>query len=220
MSTVGVVADLHEPFTHPFYRKWVCGKFREWGVDTVVMIGDVVDNHAISRYSRSPLALSPLDEYRAAKDQVAKWRRVFKDYPVFVTIGNHDERVLRQAASVDIPATHLRTHADLWGTPEWDWVKQVTIDGVTYIHGDGWAGEHHAYNAAKKTGKKLVMGHVHSAAGFKIVPGTPHWGMNVGHGIDQDTYAFDYEKRNELLRSPCSCGIVEDGQPHLLFMGS
>ena len=58
----------------------------------------------------------------------------------------------------------------------------------------------------------LVMGHLHSNAGISIVSthGQRIWGMNVGCLIDNEAYAFAYNKYTRQ-KPVLGVGVVVDG---------
>lgn len=217
MSRVLVIGDTHLPFEHPMYLRF-CKDLRDkYRCDEVVHIGDVMDIHSISAHEKNPSAPGAKDEYKNAKEHLSPWVRAFPKAEV--CIGNHDARIGRQAASVNIPDVFLRCFSDLWNTPTWKWEKQHIIDDVLYIHGTGFGGLHPAYNAMNKLLMSVCMGHIHTAAGisWKANPTRRIFGMSVGTGIDDKQLAFQYAENNPL-RSILSAGVVVDGIPSHVVM--
>ena len=209
---VGIVGDLHEPFTHPMYRRFCLDTFARWKVDEVVFIGDIVDQHAIGFWETDPDGLSAGDEGYRARVGVRKWKRSFAGKRR-VCIGNHDDRQFRVAMKAGLPKMYLRDYAEVWGTPDWKWDLSHTIDGVLYEHGTGSSGKDAAINRAIQKRTSLVMGHVHSWAGVKWHTNDYNaiFGLNVGCGIDLKAYAFAYGKPFPI-RPVLGCGIVIDGE--------
>ena len=117
MARVLVIGDVHEPVSHPGYRQFCVDLAERWGTDRVVFIGDLLDFHAISFHPTEPDASGPIDEMDEAAIRVRAWCTSFPR--ATVTIGNHDERVYRLAASVNIPGRFIRSYASLWGTKGW-----------------------------------------------------------------------------------------------------
>jgi predicted phosphodiesterase len=220
MSRVLVIGDIHEPVAHPGYLDFCRDTARLHACDSVVFIGDVVDWHGVSFHARHPKAPGTIDEYELAKEGIAKWHRAFPN--ATVCIGNHDERLLRLAESVGIPASFLRDYAEVWETPGWDWTFETTIDGVYYFHGTGRSGMHPAFNVMKDMGMSVCMGHVHSSGGIKwaVSPTARRFGMDVGCGVDDRMFAFAYNKHTKR-KSVLSCGTVIDGigQHHIMPCG-
>jgi len=215
MSTVLVIGDLHEPAARLGYLQFCQDMFEKWNCNKVVLIGDVVDWHGISRWVKEPQCPGPADEYELAKECVAKWAKAFPK--AYVCIGNHDERPVRLAKSVNIPEFMLIPYAKLWNVPGWLWDYRFTIDDVSYRHGTG-LGEsiHPGWNLMNKVHKSVVVGHFHARAGIK-------WGCNedmrcfgadTGCGVDEKAFQFIYGKDNPL-RPFISVLIVKDGTPYL-----
>ena len=212
-NNVLVIGDIHEPVSRRGYRRFCRKIYNKYKCNQVVFIGDVVDWHGLSFFAHHPDAPGPTDEYKIAHKCIEKWQ---EEFPVAtVCIGNHDARVVRTAESVGIPSKFLRYYADIWDTPDWDWVDDVIIDDVYYMHGIGYGGLHPAYNASKHLGMSAVLGHIHSVAGIKwnVSPAKRWFGMDVGCGIDDKKYAFAYGKHAKR-RSVISCGVVIDGHPY------
>lgn len=186
---------------------------RTYKTNQTVIIGDVVDHHAISFHAANPMCPGPDDEYKLAKQLIKPWYKTFPN--ATVTIGNHDARVVRLAESVNIPAKYLRDYSEVWNTPKWKWVEDVSIDEVYYFHGTGRGGIHPAYNAMKAYLSSVVMGHCHAASGVKHSsnPNKRTFGMDVGCGIDVDAHQFAYGK-HFAARPMLSAGVVIDGTPH------
>ena len=210
MSKVGIVGDLHQPFTHPGYLRFCQDVFESWGVDKVVIIGDVVDQHRLSFHDQDPSGHSAEMEAEKAYEGVQKWYVAFPK--AMVCIGNHDERHYRVARKSGMPDRYIRTYADLWGTKTWDWKMSHEIDGVLYEHGTGSSGRDAAFLRAKDKRRSIVMGHVHTGLGVKwhTNENSRIFGLNVGCGIDCKSYAFAYG-RPFPTRPTLGCGIVIDG---------
>lgn len=209
-SIVGTVGDLHAPFTHPKYRRFCADVFEAWGVTQVMFIGDVVDHHRLSFHQQDPSSHSADIEADLAVKEIKAWYDMFPKAKV--CIGNHDERHYRVARSVGMPDRYVRSYADLWRTPGWDWQMQHEIDGVLYEHGTGSSGRDAAFIRARDKRRSLVMGHVHTGGGVKFHANERSriFGMNVGCGIDIDAYSFAYG-RPFPTRPTLGCGIVIDG---------
>lgn len=208
-----IIGDIHAPCSHPGYLPFCKDLQSKYRCDKVMFIGDIVDFHGISFHAHQPDAPGPLDEYELAYEKVQQWHTAFPTAKV--CIGNHDERVIRLAESVNIPAKFLRDYKDVWGTPKWEWGYEHVVDDVYYFHGTGNGGVHPAFNAMKKMLMSVVMGHIHQAAGIKWAanPQRRIFGMDTGCGIDDKAYAFAYG-RHTRQRSMLSAGVVLDGIPY------
>jgi predicted phosphodiesterase len=186
-------------------------------LDTVVIAGDIVDHQAVSFHAANPHCPGPVDEYLLTKQKIKKWYKAFPS--AIVTIGNHDARVIRLAESVNIPSKFLRDYNEVWKTPKWQWVEDVIIDDVYYMHGTNRSGMHPAFNAMKDMLMSVVMGHCHSAAGVKwrANPNRRTFGMDTGCGIDVDAYQFAYGKHMRS-RPILAAGAIIDGVPQHFIM--
>jgi len=212
-KVVGVVADTHVPFDQPGYLEFCVRTFARYKVDTVVHIGDLVDNHAASRFQSETNAMNVEDELIATRKALQPW---FKAFPkAKLCLGNHDRIPVRQAKAQGLPASYMKTFEELYGLPEgWDCAMVHNIDGVHYDHGLGSGGMYGARNTALKMCGSYVQGHTHLHSGVHYMSkpdGTSFFGMNVGCGVDGSSYAQNYAKgmRGEFT---IGCGIVINGK--------
>lgn len=208
---MGIIGDIHEPFSHPRYMEFCQDTFRDWKVDRVHFAGDVVDAHAWSFHDSDPDGLSAGSEYEYAKRKIAKWHKAFPE--ASVSIGNHDNRHYRAAKKVNIPAAMLKPYRQVWKTPGWKWRDRFTIDGVVYTHGTGNSGKNAALNLAMAQRASVVIGHIHTFPGVQWHASSNDriFGMNVGCGIDCRSYAMAYSK-DFKNRPVLGCGVVIDGR--------
>ena len=148
MSKVLCIGDVHEPVSREGYLDFCLDTYYAWDCDSVVFLGDLVDWHGISFHTKHPEAPGIVEEYELALKGVQKWYEAFPE--AIVCRGNHDERIIRLAESVDIPEEFLKDHATIWETPNWEWVFDTVIDDVYYFHGTGCAGLHPAFNIMRQ----------------------------------------------------------------------
>lgn len=217
MSKVLVIGDTHFPAVHPGYLKFCEDLASQNKCDKFVHIGDVVDQHCISRFDKLPEMPGAEDEYELAKRHVKRW---YKSFPsLIITEGNHDYRQYRQASTLGIPGRFLKGYDQLWETPRWKWTNEIIIDGVYYFHGTGVSGLHPAFNTMQKMLMSTVMGHIHTAAGVKwrANPEKRLFGMDTGCGIDDRHLAFKYGEHLKV-RSVLAAGVVLDGTPMHFIM--
>ena len=222
MAKVLAIGDTHFPAVHPAYLHFCLDLRDRYKCDTIVHIGDVCDVHAISQHERNPEAAGPVDEYDAAKVCIDDWYEAFP--AMKVCEGNHDARVARMAASVNIPTRFLKGYAELYATPGWDWKGDHMIDDVYYVHGTGCGGGVcPAFNIMAKMLLSVVSGHVHSAGGilWRANKLRRIFGMNTGCGVDDKHAAFAYAE-NIKVKSILSAGVVLDGIPfhHIMPAGA
>ena len=217
MSNVLAIGDIHAPATRPGYRQFCEDLYEKWGCNEVVKIGDVVDWHAISFWTREPACPGPKDEYELAKQCVKEWAKSFPNAKV--CIGNHDERPSRLAKTVNIPDFMLRPYSELWKTPGWIWDYRFLIDGVCYKHGAKSGGVHPAWTLMNKIHMSAVIGHCHGRSGVKWSCNFKErmFGVDVGCGIDEKAWQFAYG-RDEDIRPFLSAAVIKDGIPYVIPM--
>lgn len=209
---VGIIGDTHEPFTHKDYKNFCYDVFNKYKVDTIVHIGDEVDNHAISYHEHDPNGRSAGDEMELAQKAMDQWYKMFPN--VSVIIGNHTALPFRQANSLGIPKKFIKSYEEAWQAPKgWSWNNEIEIDHVRYVHGIGCSGQNGAINLAIRSRQSTVIGHIHSFGGVNYHANTNDliFGMNVGCGIDVHAYAFEYG-RPFVNKPTLGCGIVTEGQ--------
>lgn len=218
---VGVIGDTHMPFVHPNYIHFLEDTFTKYRADLVVSIGDLVDNHAISRHQTETSAASALTEYEQARETIEQYTKVFTK--VSLLLGNHDLIPQRQAATLGIPKIYTKGFKELWGLPEgWTVQEQLIIDEVLYEHGTGYTGKSGALDKAVNAMQSCVIGHSHGYGGcqYKSNSKSIVFGLNAGCGVDIDAYAFAYGKYNRN-RETIGCGIVFDNSSAIFVpMGS
>lgn len=217
-GNVLVISDTHIPFEHKDYLSFCKDVYREHGCETVVHIGDLVDNHAISYHDHDPNGMSAGDEYALTLKKVRMWTAVFPR--VKLCKGNHDLLLERRAMTHGLPRQMIKTFKEMWELPKgWSYEYSYTIDGVKYEHGLNRSGQYAHIRAAQSNMQSTVMGHLHSNAGvgwsandLKIV-----FGMAVGSGIDRDTYAFAYG--SSFVHKPIiGCGVVTNYGQYAMFV--
>lgn len=218
MARVLIIADTQNPFNHSDYLEFLIETKRKYRTDIVVHVGDEIDHHALGDYDTDPDGYSAGHELQKAIDSLKPYYKAFPE--VYLCESNHRARILKKAFKSGIPVRYMKEFKEVIEAPSaWHWKYEWEIDHVKYIHGMGYSGSQGAINAAKDFHKNCVIGHLHSDAGilffnngFKTI-----WGMNVGSGINQDAYAFNYAK-DSRKKAIVSCGVVIDQQPHVILM--
>ena len=199
-----VVGDLHCPFELEGYFEFCVEQYERFNCNHVVFIGDILDNHYSSYHETDPNALGGSYELNEAIKHVAKWADAF---PVAdVIIGNHDRLIMRKAFSSSVPKEWIKDYNEVLGT-SWHWRDRVEYDGVQYVHGEGGT----ARNKAKNDMQSTVQGHIHTQAYCEWMVGNNFkiFGMQVGCGIDRDSYAAAYAKH--FKKQAIGCGVVLGG---------
>ena len=196
-----VIGDIHAPFCLDGYLDFCKEVYAKYNLNQVVFIGDILDNHYASYHETDPNGMSGGTELEYAIAQVTKWADAF---PIAdVIIGNHDRIIMRKAFSSSVPMEWIRSYNEVLGT-DWDWSERVVYDNVQYVHGEGGT----ARTKAKNDMMSTVSGHIHTQAYCEWLVGRNFrvFGMQVGCGIDADSYGAAYARH--FKRQAIGCGVV------------
>lgn len=211
-KNVLIIGDTHEPFSKEGYLEHCKEVQKKYNCGTVVHIGDLVDNHAVSYHENDPDGRSPGDEFQEALNRCQKWYDAFPD--VLICIGNHDRLPFRKAYTAGLPSNWLKSYQEMFNSPKgWKWDFVHKVNGVIYQHGTGMSGEMASVNAARENRQSTVIGHLHTVTNVRFLASSKDliFGMSVGCGVDHDKYAFAYGREN--TRKPVlSCAVVLDGK--------
>lgn len=189
-NNVLIIGDLHEPFCLDSYLDFCIEKYLEYNCTEVIFIGDIIDNHFSSYHETSADGLGGSDELELAIKRISRW---YKEFPIAtVIIGNHDRLIMRKAQTSSIPSKWIKSYKDVLEVPNWNFVERYVKDNVQYLHGEGGT----ARTKAKSDMMNTVQGHLHTQAYCEHFVGQRFriFGMQVGCGIDHETYAMAYAK--------------------------
>ncbi len=216
-TNVLIIGDTHCPFEKEGYLEFCLDTQKKYNCNKIIHIGDEIDNCAISQYKSDPDGLSPGSEAEQALISIKKW---YSAFPIVnVCIGNHSNRMFRMAYESGIPKRFMKTYEEMWEAPKgWLWSESFEICGVHYSHGNGTSGPNAALKRAIQLRKSVVQGHIHTEAGiqYNVSSIDAIFGMQVGCGIDDKMYAFNYAKDN-IKKSIISCAVVlENGRLPIL----
>tara|TARA_R110000744_G_scaffold113959_3_gene213202 strand:+ start:4627 stop:5475 length:849 start_codon:yes stop_codon:yes gene_type:complete len=208
-QVVGIIGDSHLPYEHKDYLQFCIDTFKSYGVNRVIHIGDLIDNHGLSFHDNEPSLLGSTGERNLVLDQLEPWFEAFPDLTLIQ--GNHDMMANRKAVKMGIdPTIYMRPLGDVYNFPKgWDIENQLVINGVMYHHGETALGLNGFRNDAQKRMMNTVTGHCHSNFGVSYTA-TDHrmvYGLAVGCGVDNDSMAFAYGK-NFKQKPILGCGIV------------
>lgn len=209
---VGIIGDIHLPFEDEEYIDFCEEVFDKFKVEKVIQIGDLLDNHSISFHERNVDGFSANEEFYLSLDKLKDWMGRFKN--VDVLKGNHDRLIERQFKNKGIPELWRKDFSEaLEFTNGWMIRDSLVIDDVLHEHGDGFIGKNGALTKAIYERRSSVIGHSHGFAGVQYHSNgsSTIFGMNVGCGIDEEKYAFEYGRcfKNKAV---ISCGVVLDGE--------
>ena len=202
VNNILVIGDLHEPFCLDEYLDFCVEKYTEFNCNEVIIIGDCLDNHYSSYHETNVDGMSGGDELSLAIERMARWRDAF---PVAtVIIGNHDRMVMRKAQTSAIPSKWIKSYKEVLNVPEWNFVERYEKNGVQYIHGEGGT----ARTKCRADMMNTVQGHLHTQAYCEHYVGQNFrvFGMQVGCGINHESYAMAYAKYGK--KPAIGCGVV------------
>jgi len=214
---VGIIGDTHLPYELDGYLDFCQETFDRHGVDTVIHIGDFVDNHSLSFHDSEPMLHNVIGEHESAFERAQGWYEAFPDATLIM--GNHDRIPARQMAKLGMaPSIYMKPIEELLGMP-WDVVDYIEIDNVLYHHGETAGGVNGFRKDCEQRMRCTVSGHNHSNAGISATATDQElvWGLAVGCGVNQKHMAFAYGK-NFAKKPIISCGVVIEGEPHIEYM--
>ena len=207
-NRVLVIGDLHEPFSLPGYLEH-CIRIKErYNCNKVVFIGDVIDNHYASYHETDADGYGGGEELEIAIHRLSKWVKAFPK--AIVTIGNHDRIIARKAQTGGIPKAWIKEYNEVLKAPKWKFVDSFELDGVLYIHGENGT----ARTKMKRELISVVQGHLHTQGYIDFAVGRNYkiFGMQVGCGINKDSYAMAYGKH--FPKPFISCGVILENGTH------
>ena len=203
LRNVLVIGDLHEPFCLDGYLDHCLAAYEKYQCNTVVFIGDIIDNHYSSFHTAYTDGYGAGQELDRAIDKIQVWYKHFRHAKVCV--GNHDAIVRRKSFEVGVSKKWVRDYSEVLRTPNWDFKEVHKIDGVIYTHGTGTSGRNAAANKALQFGQSTVQGHIHTEASVIYVGSK--WSMQCGVGVNRQAYAMAYSKFFPKTYK-IACGVV------------
>lgn len=211
------ISDLQIPFEAPKALDFCLAVQKEFKIpqEHVYNVGDEVDQYFGSAYQKDPNGWhTPRSEIAASREKLLRWYRSFPQMKL--AISNHGLRWAKKAFDAEIPSEMLRPYQEIiHAPPGWIWRDSWTIKTqypIKMIHGMGYSGQGGHRQAALDFGINVVIGHLHSHAGVALIKtqGQRIWGMNTGCLIDDEAYAFAYNKTSRQ-KPILGCGVVVDG---------
>ena len=201
-NNILIIGDLHAPFNLPNYLEFCLEQQKKFKCGTVVFIGDVIDNHYSSYHESDPDGMSAGDELDVAINELQKYYKVFPKASVI--IGNHDRLVYRKAFTGGVSRRWIKEYKEVLKVPNWDFVESLDLFDVNINHGEGGT----ARAKMKKELQSQIQGHLHSDLYVDFIVGKNFriFGMQVGSGIDNKSYAMAYGKN--FKKPAIGCGVL------------
>lgn len=181
--------------------------------DRVVNMGDEVDLRSFStRWPLDPDAPNAGSELELAVESLEDYYKEFQH--VELCESNHGIRIFKKAFASGLPRAVIRRYEEIFKHPKgWHYNDEgLTIDGVLYIHGDGF-NQGSWRLAHQKLKQSVVIGHLHSGAGvvYSNTRKGRQFAFNSGALINPKHAAFAYGKH--FIEKPVlGCGVVIDGE--------
>ena|ERR1700677_1356376 len=217
-KSILVISDYHAPYNHPDAANFLRACALKYKPDTVVCIGDEVDNHAMSFHDHDADLPSAGDELVQA---IKALQPLYKMFPNCIVVdSNHGSMVGRKRLAHGMPSAVIKPYRDILQAPKgWSWVEDITLFtpmGKVYFH------HSKGINAKKNSqsmGCSFVQGHHHEQfeLSYWSNPDALLFGMTVGCLVDRKSLALAYAKNN-LKRQIIGCATIINGKPDLIPM--
>ena len=206
-NRVLVIGDLHEPFCLDGYLEFCKEQYILHNCNKVIFIGDIIDSHYSSYHETDADGMGGGFELDLAVQKLKPWYEAFPEADV--TLGNHDRMVIRKAQTSNIPSKWIKEFGEVLETPNWNFVTEVWLDDVRYVHGDKSS---KARTATKRDMVSTVTGHFHTDMYVEWMFGKTRaiFAMAVGCGIDSRSYAMGYMQGGK--KEAIGVGIVLGGE--------
>lgn len=219
-SRIMVIPDLHLPYAHPDLVRFLGELKRRCRPTRVILLGDEVDNHAISFHPSDPDLRSSGDELEAAISGLQPLYQLFPHADVMES--NHGSLAYRKSLYHGLSRRYMRSYREVLKAPSgWRWHASLTLTSgssrIFFHHGIA----KDVMKVVNRRGINVVQGHFHSEYGiwYSGNPDRDLWGMSAGCLIDPASSAFSYNA-NQLERPILGAGCIVDGHPSLYKLGA
>jgi len=213
-NRVLIVGDLHAPFNKYGYLEFCQNIYNKYNCNRVVFTGDLVDNHFSSYHEANPDGHGAGAELQKAIAEINYWYLAFPKAKV--CLGNHDTIPNRKAMTSGLSSSWIKDISEVLEVPNWEFSEDFVIDNVMYVHGI----TRKARMRAKADLISVVQGHYHSESYIEFFVGQSYkiFAMQIGCGIDKNSYAMAYGKH--FNKPHINCGVIlENGTlPILEYM--
>jgi predicted phosphodiesterase len=170
-----VLADIHCPY-HSKEALWEAIRAgQDAGVDTVIILGDMMDFHRISKYPNEPGTLSFQKELEVGAQLAFAIRDSFPNCQILYIEGNHEVRleayIGKNAPEFrDLPSLRMEYLLDL-SMQDIEYVSKgfIHCGDMSFIHGHeipGIGGVNPSRKLYAKMKKSAICGHLHRPESF------------------------------------------------------
>ncbi len=203
-ENVLVIGDPHIPFIKDGYLKYCKEIELKYNCSKVLIIGDLLDNHAGSFHESDPDGMSAGDELSISEKMIYEMYEMFPNS--MVCLGNHDLIPDRKAFSAGISKKWIKRIDEILTLPNWIFAEEFMINGVLYTHGTG----RKARQRCIQEFTSIVQGHYHSDTYYETFVSEHKlmFALQIGCGIDRRSYAMAYGKH--FKKPQLNCGVVMD----------
>ena len=178
-----VIADFHMPYYSRDAVELALEYAKKHDIDTILILGDLLDFYSISRFLVNPLQRDLAMELNSAKDFLLELRREFPSSDIYYKLGNHEfwwERYLWTNAPLLIGVREF----ELKNVLELDKLDIVVIpdksdiritENLSAIHGHeimGGSTINPAHALYRKFKENVLCGHFHKPSHFSTKTGT------------------------------------------------
>ena len=205
-----VVSDLHLPFAVDGWLDFIINTHEKYNChEELIINGDLLDLHQYSFHASETDAMSGIDEFEKAKEDIQKLVSAFPK--VKLTMGNHDFIIIRRMKEIGIDQRFMKTFHELLDLPDtWEIADDFIVDNVYYKHIGCCGGKTGHINSAISNRMSTVSSHLHANGGISYVTsptGESIFGLNTGALVDDNAYALRYGKHSRF-KSTLGCGLV------------
>jgi predicted phosphodiesterase len=170
-----VLPDIHCPYHDVSALNTAIFAGRSYNVDTVIILGDMMDFHRISKYPNDPGTLSFQDEIKIGSQMAASIRENFPSADIYYIEGNHEVRlehyIQRNAEEFRGMASLSLVHLLSLDDGDITFIQDAFIHcgDVSFLHGHelrGIGGVNPSRKLFSKMKKSAVCGHLHRPESF------------------------------------------------------
>ena len=203
-ENVLVIGDPHIPFVKEGYFEFCLQIYKKYNCSKVVIIGDLLDNHASSFHESDCDGMSAGDELKVAEALIYKLYELFPN--AYVCYGNHDLIPNRQAFSAGLSKRWVKRIDEVFALPNWTFAEEFVFNGVLYTHGTG----RKAKQRCIQEFTSVCQGHFHAESYYETFVSEHKlmFALQIGCGIDRRSYAAAYGKH--FKKPQLNVGVVLD----------
>lgn len=164
-----ICGDLHIPYHDPTAVAAFLDFANDYQPHHMVVLGDVVDVEALSRFLKDPReAANPQEEFNRGREFLWNLMKITpKTQHYHFIVGNHEERLQKYLLRNASPLLQLRAlsiEVQLGVEGRWNVVKygrHLRIDDLIVLHGTSYGSNVNDKNITKYGGLNIVQGHSH-----------------------------------------------------------